>query len=162
MASDDRSGADDRYGLDEKTNPNQLASVAGRFVPQWLVRRGVDVRVTTDRERYERGEPVEIVVELRNRLPVPVTVETPQRRLWGWTVEGHLEASDEPRYDDGQGGTMSFRGRERKRLTRRWDGRIKHVGERTRWDQATGDLEITAFLAVEDDRPVDATTIRIE
>ena len=47
---------EDRYGLDEETNPNQLASVVGKFVPQWLVRRGLAVRVRTDREgRFESG-----------------------------------------------------------------------------------------------------------
>jgi len=153
---------EDRYGLDEETNPNQLASVLGTFVPQWLVRRGLAVSVRTDRERYERGDAVEITVEIRNRLPLPVTLATPQRRLWGWAVDGYLEASDETRHVDGQAGALAFRGRERKRFVREWDGRIKHEGERTEWKRATGDLEITAFVALGADRPTDSTTIRIE
>lgn len=152
---------EDRYGLDEETNPNQLASVVGKFVPQWLVRKGLAVNVTTDRERYDVGEPVEITVELRNRLPFPVTIATPQRRLWGWSVDGYLEASDETRYADGESGSLEFRGRERKRFIRQWDGRIKHEGERTKWEQATGDLEIAAFVAVGEERPSDSTTVRI-
>lgn len=153
---------EDRYGLDEETNPNQLASVVGTFVPQWLVRRGLAVRVRTDRERYDRGDPVEITIEIRNRLPLPVTLATPRRRLWGWAVDGYLEASDETRFVDDQAGSLEFRGRERKRFVREWDGRIKHEGERTEWEQATGDLEITAFLALDGNRPTDSTTIRIE
>jgi hypothetical protein len=152
---------EDRYGLDEETNPNQLASVFGTVVPQRLVRKGLEVDVTTDRNRYDAGDPVEITVELRNRLPFPVTLSTPQRRLWGWTVEGYLEASDELRYADGERGTLDFRGRERKRFTRQWDGRIKHEGERTEWEQATGEVEIAAFVAVGAGRPADSTSVTI-
>lgn len=155
-------GSEDRYGLDEETNPNHLSAVLAKFVPQWLARRAVDVRVRTDRDRYRRGQAVDITVELRNRMPLPMSVETPERRLWGWTVDGHLEASDEPRYSDGAAGELQFRARERKRFRRRWDGRIKRVGDPTRWEQATGDVEIGAFLALEGDRPEDTTTVRIE
>lgn len=156
--------SEDRFGLDDETNPNQLAAVAGKFVPQPLARRGLAVNVSTDRDRYARDEQVDIAIELRNRLPVPVTVATPQRRLWGWSVDGYLEASDERRYDDGEPGQFEFRARERKRFLRRWDGRIKHeqAGSPTRWEQATGELEIAAFVAVAGDRPTDTTTIRIE
>lgn len=155
---------EDRYGLDEDTNPNHLASIASKFVPQWLARRAVTVDVLTDRERYARGEPVDITVEFTNRLPVPVAVETPQRRLWGWTVDGNLEASDERRYADGRPGSLEFRGRERKRFHRRWDGQVKRVGDGspTRWEQATGEVEIGAHLALGDERPEATTTVRIE
>lgn len=153
---------EDRYGLDKETNPNHLASVAGKFVPQWLARKGLAVCVRTDRERYDQRDPVEITIEIRNRLPLPVTVATPRRRLWGWSVDGYLEASDETRYVDGQAGAFEFRGRECKRFVREWDGRIKHEGERTEWERTTGDLEITAFVALGADRPTDSTTIRIE
>ena len=100
-------------------------------------------------------------------LEVPragVTVETPTPRLWGWAVDGLLEASDEPRrrLRDVGGGQLSFRSQERKRVRRRWDGRIKHVGDPTRWEPATGDVEISAFLAVDGRRPAGETTIRIE
>ncbi|HKJ59500.1 MAG TPA: hypothetical protein VKA37_09730 [Halobacteriales archaeon] len=152
----------DRTGLDESRNV--LGSVVGRFVPQWLARRAVAVAVSTDRDRYAPGEPVLLTVEFRNRLPVPIEVETPRHRLWGWTVDGELEASDERRYAGEASGTLSFRPRERKRIRRRWDGRFKRSGEPTRWEPAEpGEYEIEAFVAVDaPNRPADRTTIRIE
>lgn len=152
----------DRTGLDESRN--YLGSFFGRFVPQWLARRAVSVHVSTDRDRYAPGEPIHVSVEFRNRLPVPIEVETPGLRLWGWTVDGELEASDEPRYAVERGGTMSFRSRERKRVSRRWDGSFKRSGEPTRWERAApGEYEVAAFLAVEPpNRPEDRTTVRIE
>jgi len=155
---------EDRYGLDTDENPNHLGHLLGFFVPQRLARRAVDVTVGTDRDRYAAGDVVELTIEFRNRLPVPVTIETPTPRLWGWTVDGCLEASDEHRrrLRDLGGGRLSFRSRERKRLTRRWDGRIKRVGDPTRWEQATGEVVVGAFLAVDGRRPADETTIRIE
>ena len=154
---------EDRYGLDESTNPNHLGRLLGLFVPQRLASRSVSVRVETDRERYTAGDTVTVTIEFYNRLPVPITVETPTKRLWGWTVDGYLEASDETRRDiSGDGGRISFRSRERKRVVRRWDGRIKRVGDPTRWEQVTGTVEIGAFLAAGSNRPDDETTVRID
>lgn len=152
----------DRTGLDESRNV--LGSLVGRFVPQWLASRAVAVSVSTDRERYEPGEPVDLTVEFRNRLPVPIEVETPRPRLWGWTVDGELEASDEPRFAGEGSGTFPFRPRERKRVHRRWDGRFKRSGDPTRWEPAgPGAYEVVAFLALDGPgRPEDRTTIRIE
>lgn len=153
---------DDRFGFDKETNPNQLASLVGTLVPQRLARWGLAVSVSTDRKRYAKGERVTITIDLRNRLPFPVSIPTPERRLWGWAVDGNLEAIDEPRYTDGTGGSIAFRARERKRFTRHWDGRIKRQGKRARWEQASGEIRIEAFVAVSGNRPADGTTIRIE
>lgn len=155
---------EDRYGLGADDNPNHLGRLLGLFVPQRLARRGIDVTVETDRDRYAVGEEVTVSMEFRNRLPVPITIRTPTPRLWGWSVDGYLEASDEARryLGDLGGGELSFRSRERKRVTRRWDGRIKRVGEPTRWEQATGEVDVRAFLAVDGDQPADVKTIRVE
>lgn len=152
----------DRTGLDDSRN--YLGGFLGRFVPQRLARRAVRVRVSTDRDRYAPGEPVEITVEFHNRLPVPIEVETPRLRLWGWTVDGELEASDERRYESDARGTLSFRSRERKRVRKRWDGSFKRSGDPTRWvPPEPGEHEIAAFLDVDaPGRPEDRTTIRIE
>jgi hypothetical protein len=149
----------DPAGLDESRN--YLTEALGRLVPQSLARRAVTVRVETERDEYAQDEPVRFTVVFRNRLPVPVAVETDER-LWGWTVAGELEASDEPRMADAGGGTMRFRGGERKRVEVRWDGRFKRVGRRTRWvTPDPGEYEVAAFLAAEEPRPRDATTIRV-
>jgi hypothetical protein len=102
-----------------------------------------------------------VSVEFRNRLPVPVAVATDERP-WGWTVAGELEASDEPRMADAGGGVMRFRGGERRRVEVEWDGRFKRVGRRTRWvTPDPGEYEVAAYLAVDDPRPRDETTIRV-
>lgn len=152
----------DRTGLDGSRSA--VGSFLGRFVPQWLARRAVSVRVSTDRDRYTPGEPVDITVEFRNRLPVPVEVETPRLRPWGWTVDGELEAGDERRYASETRGTLSFGPRERKRIRRRWNGRFRRSGDPTTWEPADpGEHEIAAFVALDaSDRPEDRTTVRIE
>lgn len=155
----------DRHGFEETTS--YLSKALGSLVPQWLARRAIAVEVTTDADRYEPGESVEITAEFRNRLPVPVTVETPKQRLWGWTVDGELEASDEPRYASPTPAALTFRPRERKRFSWTWHGRFKRVGSLP--DGATAEwvpaepreYEIRAFLATEDRQPADVTTVRI-
>jgi len=150
----------DRFGFEETTD--HVGVVAGKFLPQWLGRRAIDVTVSTDRRGYEVGEPVEFTVEFRNRLPVSVSLRTPTRRLWGWAVDGQLAASDERRYLGETGGSIDFRGGERRRITRQWNGLFKRTGERTRWvEPSPGEYELSAFLAVEGNRPEDATTVRI-
>lgn len=151
----------DRTGLDDPVN--HLTAALGRLVPQWLARRAIAVTVSTDRSHYPQGVPVRIQVQFRNRLPVPVTIRTPRQRLWGWAVDGDLEASDERRYLSETEATMTFRGRERKRVSRRWNGSLKRTGSPDRWEPASpGDHEISAFIALEGrPRPEDTTVISI-
>lgn len=156
----------DRFGLDEDTNPNYISKLLALFVPQFVARRAVGVSVSTDRDRYAPGEDVEITVELRNRIPLPITVPTRTRRIWGWAVDGEVGASDEATYLDTTRGSIRFRGWERKRFTRTWDGRFKRVGanrDPTRWEDASpGTHEVEAFVALPGRRVSDSTTIAIE
>lgn len=153
---------EDRTGFDGTTN--YLTVALAKLVPRWVARRAVSVRVWTDRDEYEAGEPIEITVEFRNRLLVPVEVPTPRRRRWGWTVDGLLEATDERRYVRGDPATFAFRAGERKRITTTWNGRIRRAAEdgMDRSEPAgRGDHTITAFLATRtDDPPTDETTVR--
>ena len=155
----------DRYGFDDTKSP--VADALGKFVPQAVVRRGLSLAVRTDRETYAPGEPVELTVEIENRLPLPVTVATPTRRLWGWTVDGELEASDERIYLPASPSKLAFRAGERKILTQTWNGLFKRVGDgdgdaQTRWvEPDPGVHEVGAYLALSGNRPADATEIRI-
>lgn len=150
----------DDLGFDE--NRDYIARALSAVVPQWLARRAVTISVETDRERYEQGEPVSLTVLLRNRLPVPIAVETPRQRLWGWSVDGQLEASDEKRYEPERSGTLRFEGRETKRIDRVWNGRFEDSNART-WELADpGEHEIEAFLATWDRRPRDSTVVTID
>lgn len=154
---------ENRHGFDDASSP--IADAVGKFVPQAVVRRGLSVSVRTDRETYAPGDPVELTVEIENRLPLPVAVQTPTRRLWGWTVDGELEASDERIFLPERPAKLAFRASERKVLTQTWDGLLKRVGDGdapTRWvEPSPGVHEIGAHLALEGDRPEDVTEIRI-
>ncbi|WP_122088806.1 hypothetical protein [Halalkalicoccus subterraneus] len=158
--------ADDRHGFEETTN--YLTSALSKLVPNWLARRAVSVSVDTRKDRYPRGDPVEIIVEFRNRLPVPVTVPTVERRLWSWCVDGVLEASEEPRYVDRSPSAFPFRGGERKRIVHRWNGhfrREKRVdGLAVSEPAAPGEHTISVSLATAhgDGKPGDSTTILVE
>lgn len=140
------------------------ASILGALVPVSLARRAIAVSVTTDRDVYERGDPVEFTVTFKNRLPLSVAVPTPRQRRWGWSVDGELEASDERRYMRTQPSTFRFRGGERKRTTVRWNGRFERTDGRHEFVvPEPGEYEIRVFVATREDRyrPSDATTIRI-
>jgi hypothetical protein len=154
---------EDRYGFDDTKSP--IADALGKFVPQAVVRRALTLSVRTDRETYAPGDPVELTVEVENQLPLPVAVETPTQRLWGWTVDGELEASDERIYLPERPAKLTFRAGERKVLTQTWNGLFKRVGDGdgpTRWVEPTrGVHEIGAHLALDGDRPEDTTEIRI-
>ncbi|WP_254864377.1 hypothetical protein [Halovivax gelatinilyticus] len=132
------------------------------LVPQRVARVAVSVSVTTDRSTYAVGEPVEFTIAFTNRLPVPITVATEGGRLWGWTVDGYLEASDEPRRLSAHRDSVEFRGFETRRIVRTWDGRFKRTGSPTRWIEADpGEYEIAAYLATAGDSVSDRTTIRL-
>lgn len=153
-----------QLGFDETTN--YISPVLAKLVPNAVARRAVAVSVTTDREQYDRGEPISIRIEFKNRLPVPVKVPTPRNRRWGWTVDGYLEASDEKRYVREMPSTFEFRARERKTMTHTWDGRIHRAHDRgpDRYEFLDrGEHRITAFVATDDGdgRPSAETTITI-
>jgi hypothetical protein len=152
---------EDRYGFDE--NSGSLAERLGKFVPQTLARRALSIRVETDRSQYRRGDPVDLTITIRNHLPLPVTVATPRRRLWGWMVDGQLEASDENRYLSDNPGSFVFRAKEKKTIRRTWNGHLKRVGERTTWElPERGVHEITAFVATKENRPSDTVEISLD
>ncbi|QIB75842.1 hypothetical protein GL213_02915 [Halogeometricum borinquense] len=154
---------EDRHGFDDTKSP--ITDALGKFVPQAIVKRSLSLSVRTDKETYAPGEPVELTVEIENRLPLPVAVHTPTHRLWGWTVDGELEASDERVYLPESPSKLSFRAGERKVLTQTWNGLLKRVGDDdtpTRWVEPTcGVHEIGAYLALDGTRPEDTTEIRI-
>lgn len=152
----------DRLGFDETRD--YLGAAVAALLPAPLIARGLSIAVDTDREVYAPGDPVSVRVVIRNRLPVPVAVTTSSRRLWGWEVDGALEASEEPRRDPGGSGTLSFRARERKTREWTWDGRVTRRDERGVRSSPLdrGDHEIRAFVATGRERPEARTTFRIE
>ncbi|WP_255169323.1 hypothetical protein [Natrononativus amylolyticus] len=157
-----RPGTTDELGFDETRGP--VSKFLGKFVPRPIARRAVSVSVRTDREVYDRGEPVDVTVDFKNRLPVGVEIPTPKHRLWGWTVDGELEASDQRRYTRPVPSSFVFQGGERKQVSFVWNGRFERTGRDHRWVLPDpGDHEISVFIATHDDRyrPTDSTTITI-
>lgn len=162
MSSTNRRDDADRTGFDDTRN--YLSAAFGRILPATLAHRAVTVSVTTDAATYAVCEPVEITVQLRNRLPVPVEVVTRTRRPWGWRVDGVLEASDERRYVRAAPTTVGFRAGETKRTTVQWDGRVRRVTEDgldRSVPAAPGEHVISAFLPVEDPAPRHEAETRI-
>lgn len=151
-------GSDDRFGLEETTV--YVDGLLERVVPRSVARRAVSVAIETDREVYDRGDPVELHVRFRNRLPVPLSVPTPSDRRWGWRFDGRLEAADETPYLEPSPNSFRFRAREEKRFTRTWNGRLQS-GRRFELPSA-GEHTLEAFLAVAGrENPVAETTIEL-
>lgn len=130
-----------------------LAKAVGGVIPQAVAQRAVRVSLSVDAKRHRRGDPVELTVEFTNRLPVPVAVRTPRSRLWGWSVDGRLEASAEPRYEPEATNEFRFLANERKRATWRWNGRVTDTDGHSRW-ASPGEHVVRAFLAVDTDTDV--------
>ncbi|QKG92499.1 hypothetical protein HPS36_06420 [Halorubrum salinarum] len=154
----------DRTGFDE--TKNYLSEAVGRVVPRSVARRAIEVTVSTDAAEYAPDEPVAITVAIRNRLPVPVEVPTSTGRLWGWAVDGVVEATDERRYVRGEGSSLSLRAGETKRATATWNGRFRRTDD-DGLDRSVraerGDHTVSVFVPVPgaDERHEDATQIRI-
>lgn len=162
MVGPRRPDSTSRHAGDEP--PPSVASALSRFVPAAVARRAIVVSVGTDREVYDRGDPVAVTVEFANRLPVGVEVPTPGHRPWGWSVGGELEATDERRYVPDRPSTFSFRAGERKRISFTWSGRFERTGDPHEFVLPDpGEYELRAFVATHEGthRPSDATTIEI-
>ncbi len=160
MARRDPKDSDDQFGFDD--NVNYVGRALRALVPQPVARRSIGVSVSTPDTSYEVGDEIPIAVTFENRSPFPVVVETPRQRLWGWEVDGELEASDEAYYVRNRPNAFYFRAREKKRTTVTWDGRFERENESTRRSSAEpGEYTITAYVATANKRPRDETTITL-
>ena len=149
--------------VDGQAQPkNYLSDWLQYLVPQWLARRAITVSVSTRGTEFSPGEPVPIVATLRNRLPFPVLIQTPQRRLWGWKVDGYLEASDERRYTRDEGNELYFGGGESIHLSFEWNGTIKRSDTMSQWvTPEPGTHTIEVFVPTTAGPIADRTEIRI-
>ncbi|WP_126662902.1 hypothetical protein [Haloterrigena salifodinae] len=95
------------------------------FVPVALRTRAVEVSIATDRDVYERGDPVAVRVEFRNRLPFPIRLRTDSPERWVWAVNGATAASRLERPVPDRPDAFSFARGERKRFRREWSQRIR-------------------------------------
>jgi len=120
------------------------------LMPVRLRHLAVDVSVTTDRASIAPGDPVDVEVRLRNRLPFPVRLRTASPVLWKWAVDGVVEASE---YDEGPApegtGVLSFGRSETKTFHRRWTGHVRR-SERTWEPVEAGEHTVAAWVNVDD------------
>lgn len=152
---------DDRLGFDQTRS--YLSTVVGRLVPESLGRKGITAAVEADRETYALGEPVSLTAVFSNRFPFPVEVTTPRQRLWGWRVDGELEASDLRRYTQSDPSTFHFGPREVKRIPFVWTGRFERTGELREYVLPDpGEYEIEVFVATASRRPRAKTRVVLE
>lgn len=164
MSSSRRTEDGDRHGFDE--NRDYLAEFMAVVVPDWLVKRAVTIEVSTKRREYALDAPVRFTVTIRNRLPVPVTLPTPKLRLWGWAVDGEVEATDEAIYTSDTAGWHSFDARETLRIEQTWNGRFERSGSgpngRSEWVLPDpGTHELSVFLATEEPRATDSVELEL-
>ena len=158
---DERHSRSEEFDIDE-TKHRYTSRALRALVPQSLAHRALSVDVSTDRTVYDIGDVIEITIEIGNRLPIPVTIVTTSQRLWGWAIDGHLEASDERLYNPNRRNSFELDGFETKRFTVRWDGRVKRTGSPTRWVPADpGEHEIRAFVPTSDEPRSDSTTVTL-
>ncbi|MEF8779788.1 MAG: hypothetical protein V5A46_03820 [Haloferacaceae archaeon] len=162
QAPEKRNRPDDSGSGDDDGIEDYFGETMRKVIPQPVVRRTIEVSIGTDRETYSVGEPVGITLSFFNRLPFPVRLETPTPRLWGWAVDGMVDASEERPYLEERLGILQFRPRERKERRLTWSGQFKRVDERTHWESAEpGTHEISGFLGNGEGLPRDSTTVEI-
>lgn len=158
------SGSDDLYGFDE--NRNLLAEAVGKLVPAWIARRAITITVEPEATEYTLGDEVAFQVVIRNRLPVPVTLRTPQPRLWGWAIDGETEATNERTYTSDTGGELTLEPRAVRRIDQVWHGRFERTGAGPNQQSAwvlpePGTHELSVFLATDDPRVGDRVELEL-
>ncbi|QLG50719.1 hypothetical protein [Natrinema halophilum] len=148
--TDDDPFTPDRRSNDEKSGRAvNWAALSHALTPTAVRRRAIDVTVSTDKRRYDLGEPVELVVSFRNRFPFPIRLRTESPNRWTWAVDGHREASQVPRAVPDRPAAFSFDRGECKRFRRTWPQRIRITDDE--WKPvAAGTYTIEASITRED------------
>lgn len=137
------------------TKPQSFRSISGsawsdRLLPHRVRRWAVTVDISTPSRDFERGSAVPFQLTLKNRLPVPVTVETVSPRLWRWAVDGHTSAShlslESPPAETNK---LRLDRGERRRIRRNWSGMFR-ISKREWKPAERGEHTIRVAVNVED------------
>lgn len=125
--SADPNGKAEAPEADRPTIRGWGSQLAARLLSPRLRARAIDVRVAAP-SKVARDQPVEFTIALRNRLPVPVELDT-GLRPWYWHVDGVHDADRAEPDPDGrlldESGTLAFGALETKEITRTWNGRVR-------------------------------------
>lgn len=159
---EEREKAEDQLGFNETSN--YLSASMRPLVPQRLAVKGLTVDVDVQEGPYISGEPLSFDVVFRNRLPVPIELESPTSRLWYWAIDDKPFASDERPYIRDKPNSLAFRARETKVVTQVWNTRFRREGNPVRWIPAKpGTYTIkVVFETVVGRNPTGTATVRIE
>lgn len=104
-----------------------LANRLSSLVPPRVRQAAISVSITAPTQ-VPRGSSVQFTIQLRNRLPLPLEIET-GLRPWYWQIDGvHDADASEPDPEElvDQDGMLSFTPFEIKTIQRSWNGRIRH------------------------------------
>lgn len=120
-----------------------------RFLPEWLVNRGISVSIDVPKTEFTVGDTVPFLVTMRNSMPFAVALRARSPVLWQWQLDGLVEASHfEPERPD-ETRVFSFSRGERKQFRKRWNGMIQ-ISEHE-WERATpGEYTLSAGINVDD------------
>lgn len=152
----------------ERTKPQSARSIPSAklssvLIPHSIAYRGLDLRVTTSRVEFEQHEPVSFTVEIKNRYPFPVVVETSRPILWDWDIDDSPHAVGDSRSLPQRSNSFIIDRGETKQFTRQWDQRLKVSG--SEWEEASlGEHTLSVYLLVpspEKHGLVDSVTISI-
>ena len=118
-------------------------------VPDFLRRRAITISVSTPEDVYAVDQPVPFQIELFNRMPFSISIETPTPLLWSWEVNGIPEASHVPQANPPeQTKRHTFKSGERKRFVKRWPQRFRVSP--SEWERAEpGRYTVRSWLNVD-------------
>ena len=154
---------------ERETKPQSFRSISGsawsdRLLPHSVRRWAVVVDLSAPDQPIAEGEDVPFQFTLKNRLPIPVTIETASPRLWTWTVDGvqsasHVSLENPPTKTN----KLKLDRGERREIRRNWSGMFR-VSKRE-WEPAErGEHTIRAAINVADpdgDNLADETTVSL-
>ncbi|ELZ13819.1 hypothetical protein C479_03201 [Halovivax asiaticus JCM 14624] len=111
------------------------AGFLGTLIPNSISTRAIAIDISTPKEVYTVGEPIHFSVEVYNRMPFGVSIQTPTPLLWKWEVDDYPNAAhadlDDPPADTSQ---HTFSGDGRKRFDKRWLQRFQR--SKSEWERA--------------------------
>lgn len=148
---------DDPTSPDKRDRETKLQSfrslpsktISNAITPHIIRKKAVSIKITTSRERYDQGTKIPFRVEIKNTLPVPVTLKTTSTIPWYWAIDGKPEAIKMDQDRATGESTFVFDRGERKKFTKYWD-QMFQIAERE-WEEASaGTYTISAAINVDD------------
>jgi hypothetical protein len=126
-------------------------SWGAKLLPNSLVYQSLTVGLTAP-NTVEIGKPTDFALQIRNRLPVAVSLSLPTSRVWGWAVDDFDEADEREHSPPDYPRTISLSSRGNRRFEWSWNGTIRRTRDDSKdeWVPAMGTHEITAYIAIPD------------